>query len=388
MSVDQILSAATALREFSVEEVAAFCDETPASVALALEEAGSRFVRAAATREPGERWRVVTPAPAHPEPVVPRAVPSRPRRSVSVHTRLLLAEDTLLECVIEDTPDERRLLARTAANHLRQALADLLDEAPPWWALDVSSSAVAGGLPELANPLDAALLRLALALARLSEREAGGLPTTAQDLRLALLSSDDFRLPDTPDLKRVVDRLWDLAEAVLRADELDSTNAVSRFKATLAKRRTRARAGDSAGSALRSLMTLLEGLSSSRHVEHPCALYQLLDRLPDGRDRVVVYCDLLSILPSRFSWQEADELLPGTMVEAVVERAASTHLDRSANALERHLYHSPFRSEAALLGQTAHVLGELAWADPFLDSRARARVDETCTDILHLAMTA
>jgi hypothetical protein len=301
---------------------------------------------------------------------------------------VLLAEDTLLECVVEDSSDERRLLGRTAANHLRQAVADILGDELPWWALDVSSSAVGQALRQPASSVDAALLRVAVALARLSEREASGHPTTAGDLRLTLHSCNDVGLPDTTDLKRVVDRLWDLSEAVLGADQLDSTNAVSRLKSTLAKRRTRARAGDSAGSAMRSLVALLEGLLSPLHVGQPCALYQLLDRLPDGRDRVVVYCDLLSILPSRFSWQEADELLPGTMVEAVVERAASTHLDRSANALERHLYNSPFRSEAALLGQTAHVLGELAWADPFLDSSARARVDETRTDILQLAMTA
>ena len=86
--------------------------------------------------------------------------------------------------------------------------------------------------------------------------------------------------------------------------------------------------------------------------------------LPDGRDHAVVYADLLHVVPAQLHWLSAGELLPGALVEVVAEPAVSVHLRRCARTLEADLVHSPFGSDAALIGQVAHVFQELARRTP------------------------
>jgi hypothetical protein len=93
----------------------------------------------------------------------------------------------------------------------------------------------------------------------------------------------------------------------------------------------------------------------------------VLDRLGHGRRRVVVYQDLLDLLPARLECEPEAEPLPGALVEAVTDERA---------ARERDLVNSPFLSGSALAGQVAYRFDEFRVApetdtDRTIESRRR-----------------
>ncbi|MGH3991425.1 MAG: hypothetical protein ACRDSN_03065, partial [Pseudonocardiaceae bacterium] len=139
------------------------------------------------------------------------------------------------------------------------------------------------------------------------------------------------------------------------------------------------------GTAMHSLVPLLECFSEQGGQAREQGLYQWLGHLPDGRDRVVVYADLLAILPRQCRWMAAAELLPGALVEAVTEPAATFRLGRCAAVLEHDLAHSPFGSDAALIGQAAHVFQDLADQAASIDGTVLDRSDRTRSELLTLA---
>ena len=135
-------------------------------------------------------------------------------------------------------------------------------------------------------------------------------------------------------------------------------------------------------------MDLLKGIGRSRiraESAHPVSLYQVLGNLPRGRQRVVVYTDLLNLLPRQFELALADQVLPGALVEAVAGPAASDHLREYATVIETDLVRSPFHSESALIGQVTHVLQDLAARESRSDGSVVERTDRTCVELLSLA---
>ena len=136
------------------------------------------------------------------------------------------------------------------------------------------------------------------------------------------------------------------------------------------------------------LVDLLKGIARSRLgavPRYPVPLYEVLGRLPRGQQRVAVYTDLLDLLPRHFEIALADHIVPGALVEAVADAAASDHLRAYAAVIETDLVRSPFRSDAALIGQVAHVLQNLAVQGAGSDGGVVERTDRTRVELLSLA---
>ncbi|MFN2494640.1 MAG: hypothetical protein ABR608_01855 [Pseudonocardiaceae bacterium] len=395
MSVERVLAAAAALRDFTVDELAAFCDEQPPAIVAILDGARDRVERTGGDADPSvARWRVVDLDGLRRDLAV-RAeksrrgqAPAAPRRFVgaSSATRLLLAEQTLSECAAAESAAERRILVATAKNHLRQVVAGTLPGRRPWWSVELSLQQVSEAIERHPDQLACTRLRLNVALAVLAECDAAGHRVPARDLMDTVLRFQGLTaVLEDPQLHGLVGRFFDLVMAQLVPRDRSSVPAPDRLIAAVARRRVRAQVEHGVGAAMHSLVPLLENLGEQPGLAPEQGLYQVLGRLPDGRDRVVVYTDLLQILPRQCAWQAAAELLPGALVEAVTEPAASTRLARCAEALEHDLAHSPFGSDAALIGQAAHVFQDLADQAASLDGTVLVRSDRTRSELLTLA---
>lgn len=395
MSIERVLAAAAALRSFTVNELAAFCDEQPPAIVAILEAANNRVERADDDTDPSvARWRVIDldglrgDLAARTGQSSPSRAPAEPHRpaSASFATRLLLAEQTLSDCAATESLAERRILLATAKNHLRQVIASTLPGKRPWWSVEFSLQRLGESIDGHPGSAASARLRLNVALACLAERDTAGHPVPARDLVDTVLWFQPLATAlDDPQLRGLVGRFFDLVMAQLVPRDLSSVPASDRLIAAVARRRVRAQVERGVSAAMHSLVPLLENLSKRSELAYELGLYQVLGHLPDGRDRVVVYTDLLQILPRQCVWQTEVELVPGALVEAVTEPTATTCLARCAKALERDLARSPFGSEAALIGQAAHVFQDLAEQVASLDSSVRSRSDRTRSELLTLA---
>lgn len=395
MSVERVLAAAAALRSFTVNELAAFCDEQPPAIVPILDAAKERVERTDNEADPSvARWRVVDldglrgDLAARAGQSWPRGVPAEAYRFVSAPpaTRVLLAEQTLSKCAATESLIERRILVATAKNHLRQVVASTLPGKDPWWSVELSLEWLGDTIEGHPDSLASTRLRLNVALACLAEYDTAGHPVPARDLvdtvmrfqRLATALED-------PQLRGLVGRFFDLVMAQLVPRDRSSVPAPDRLIAAVACRRVRALVERGVGAAMRSLVPLLENLGGRSNLAHRPGLCHVRGHLPDGRDRVVVYTDLLQILPQQYTWQEGAELLPGALVEAVTEPTTTTRLTSCARALEHDLARSPFGSDAALIGQAAHVFQDLAEQAARLDGSVMSRSDNTRSELLTLA---
>jgi len=395
MSVERVLAAAAALRDFTVDQLAAFCDEQPPAIVAILEGARDRVERTDGDADSSApRWRVVDLdglrrdlAVRAEESGFPRAL-AEPCRWVgaSSSARLLLAEQTLFECAAAESAAERRILVATAKNHLRQVVAGVLTERRPWWSVELSLQRLGEGIEWYPDRQGYTRLRLNVALACLAECDAAGHPVPARDLVDTVLRFQQLTaVLEDPQLRGLVGRFFDLVIAQLAPRDRSSVPAPDRLIAAVARRRVRAEVEHGVGAAMQSLVPLLKSLGEQPGPAREQGLYQVLAHLPDGRDRVVVYTDLLQLLPRQHTWQAATELLPGALVVAVTEPEATTHLARWAEALEHDLARSPFGSDAALIGQAVHVFQDLADQAASLDGTVRARSDRTRSELLTLA---
>ena len=402
MSAERVLAAAAALREFTVDELAVFCDEQPPAIVAILDGARGRIERTGGeVTPPALRWRVVDldglrrdlavrvgksrssqrPTESGREPTEPR-----PMVGASSTTRLLLAEQTLCECATAESAAERRILVATAQNHLRQIIASALPGKRPWWSVELSLQRLGEVIDRDPDQRGDTRLRLNVALACLAERDATGHPVPVRDLLSIVKRFEHLAtVLDDPQLHDLVGRLLDLVMAQLVPRDRGSVPAADRLIAAVARRRVRAQVEHGVGAAMHSLVPLLTRLDEQAAWPRKQGLYQVLGHLPDGRDRVVVYTDLLQILPRQYTWQAAAELMPGALVEAVTEPAATSRLARCAKALEHDLARSPFSSDAALIGQVAHVFQDLADQAAWLDGTVQARSDRTRSELLTLA---
>lgn len=139
----------------------------------------------------------------------------------------------------------------------------------------------------------------------------------------------------------------------------------------------------------RELVDLLQGiargpLAAADYRRIP--LYQVLDDdLPHGLRRIAVYSDLLHLLPRSHHIEPDKQILPGALVEAVADDAASRDLHRFAATIQRDLVRSPFRSDSALIGQVVHVFEDLAATEATLDDSVVERGERTRVELLKLA---
>jgi hypothetical protein len=418
MSAQRVLAAAAALREFTAEQVAACCDEPPPVVLDVLAQAG-RVLERVPERVPGlpggkaaaegvnaerRRWRVADPGELRrligaqsdsSGPDAPDAAAGAgpagsavPALRASTAARLSVAEETLFDCAAEQSADERRILLNTAMNHLRQVAANSLPHRPSWWTVELSPRRLGDELRHHPDVSTSTRLQLDVALACLTECETVGRSLPAADLMdVAVRFRGMTPMLSDPHLNALVSRFFDLVMAQLAPKHTAAGPAPGRLITAVARRRVRATVERSVEAALGALVPLLKTLGEENCCPARQGLYQVLGHLPDGRDRIVVYCDLLQILPRQLKWQAGPELLPGALVEAMAEHDTSTHLRWCATALERDLVHSPFGSDSALIGQTAHVFQELAERGADLDGSVRSRSDRTRSELLTLATT-
>jgi hypothetical protein len=388
-----VLAAAAALEHFTVAEAAAYCEEDTTAVAATL--AGVRGVEPEAGTEAGEvgsrRWRVTDPGALH------RAIaaaggdgPTLRRVRATGSTRLMLAEDTLLDCAHEESAEERRLMAATAANHLRQYVAGLLRSPTPWWDVEVSDADTLGDVHTEAGTVTVSRLHLDFALARLTDSEAVG-GTVALDW-LVGTAVHLTRLAEPVDEDRaraLFHRFTDLAVATITAADLSP--APERLLFALAWRRARALGEHDVRAAAEALVTLLRDVDTeppATHADGGRGLYRVLGELPDGREHVAVYADLLELLPRQYAYDPVELAVPGALVHTVADRDAAAHLQECAATLELDLTRSPFRSDSALIGLTAHVFQDLAFKASLLDDSVRPRSERMRMELLSLADVA
>ena len=406
-----VLAAAAALHEFTLGQVAAYCNGERPEVRDVLDN--SRQFFAPVGGPAGEpRWRVTDPtalrAAIARESTAETPPPRRARDPDALEARLLLAEETLVDCGDEPSPASRRIMATTVTNYLQQVVAARSPDHADWWDLcpDPSldrRSAEPGrsrlpedAFPERDGPVSMIRIRTDLALARMTACEANGetmdvdylLDTAIETKRLFATADVDPRRA-----ARLLDRLWDLSRDLTTPPGHDSaasarTVAPARLLSAVAWRRACVRAEDDGPAIARELVGLLQGLSTGPlpiSDDHRMPLYQVLDDLGQGRRRVAVYSDLLHLLPRHCQVKQMEQILPGALVEAETDAAAASHLSGYASRIERDLVRSPFRSDSALIGQVVHVFQDLAVQEATEDGDVVERGERTRAELLTLA---
>jgi hypothetical protein len=389
-----VLAAAAALGHFTVAEAAAYCDEGADAVTAILTGAhGVEPEPGSQAWEPGNRrWQVTDPAALR-HAIASSGTGRQTRRRVRAvgATRLLLAEELLLDCGTEPSAEARQLMAATAANHLRQYVAGLATPAIAWWEVEMSDvDALVAGIHTEAGTVTAPRLRVDFAIARLVDSEAVGgaieldwlIDTAVQLTRLPASVGEDR-------LRALFHRFTELAVATIAGAE--RSPAPARLLFALAWRRALALGEQDPAAAAESLLRLLRGIE--RHTSMAAAgrapaLYRVLNRLPDGRERVAVYADLLDVLPRQYGFDPVELVVPGAIVHADADPAAAAYLEECAQTLALDLEHSPFRSDSALIGQAAHVFQDLAVKASFLDDSVVPRSERMRTELLSLANVA
>jgi hypothetical protein len=379
MRREVILAAAVALQEFRVHQLAAYCGATPHEVEAAL-----ATVPGLVEPTGPHRWRVVEPGAVR--AAVSRAEPpkslQRTRDPVvdalsraGLTARLVVAEETLIECGTERSPALRQVMAATARNNVLQLLAQLTPEQGPWWGVDEpgsswhtdSFSARIDAAGQTA-PAEIALprLRADFELASITGREAAGETVPADDLvRTAARLRDALKIIVDGRLDQLFQRFIDLTIGLLGPAGLNTPSEAARTRllVALAWRRVRSVAALDVRQASERVLLILQLLQKERHElagRTTIDLYRFIERLPDGWNRLVVYRDLLELLPSQLEYRRQQEPLPGVLVEAVADSRASDHLSRIATRLKDALDRSPFNSESALIGEAAHVFNDVA----------------------------
>ena len=383
-----VLAAAAALREFGLDEIAALCDVPPPGIVKILTTAGDT-VQAVDPADP-QRWRVqdvtalrtlIRARRADNPPTSPSASTADPDlRAV----RLRHAEDLLARCGSESSPARRRSMVIAAVNHLRQVVAGALPGTPPWWTVELTGRRLDDELRRHANGSLGHRLSFDVIVARLAVGNAAGLTVPTPDLidiivsvRRTVASIDDECLP------ALVRGFVELVTAQLTPT---TTPAVDRLVVAVARRRVRASAGADPAAAMGQLEPLVRALGSPPHRPPVQDLHRTVRQLPDGRDVAVVYADLLPLVPQQYRWHRIGEPLPGALVELVAEPSVSEHLSECASVLETDLERSPYGSDRALIGQTAHVFQRLAEQAAGLDGGVIVRGNQARSELLDLAM--
>jgi hypothetical protein len=369
MRTEAILAAAVALQVFRVRQLAAYCGATPAEV-----EAVLAAVPDLVKRTEAHGWCVVDAgavraAISTPEP------PKSPQRTWDLASgalsragrtaRLVVAEETLIECGTESSPELRQVMAATARNNVLQSLAQLTPEQGPWWEEKASWWHTESFRTRIdaaeTTPAEVARLRADLELASITGKEAAGEPVFADDLvRTATRLRDVLKIIEDGRLDQLFQRFIDLTMGLPNPAGLDAPGTPARIRllVALAWRRLRIVAAQDVRQASETVLLILQQLPKER--TELAGLYRFIEQLPDGWKRLVVYRDLLELLPRQLVCHRQRDLLPGVLIEAIADSRASDHLAQIATRLEDDLDRSPFRSESALIGEAAHVFNDVA----------------------------
>jgi hypothetical protein len=386
MSASRVLSAAAALREFDLDQVAAFCDE-PRDVIVAVLSSVSGCLQPVG--DSGDRWRVLDQAELRrrSRALDPGAQPQVVRRTHRSNTdvteiRLDYAAQTLLECDQTRPYEERRLQFVAATNALRQAVAALRSTSRPWWQLDVSPESLDAGTAEV-DAVTLTRLRLTGEVAYLTKQDLIGHPLDTHDLVAAARRLlDRTRGVDLASMYDLVARFVDLV--LLQAAPTPDKAAPGRLLSAVARGRVRARVESSVSSGLNDLVPLLENIGGGG--EPAPRLYQELEDLPAGCKRIVVYTDLLELLPQQFRYRAGGCRLPGALIEAFTDPDTTVQLRTHASWLEQDLVRSPYGSDRALIGSAVHMLQQMTEQDATVDLSLRTRSDALCSELNRLAM--
>lgn len=385
MSASRVLSAAAALREFDLEQVAAFCDEPPEVIAAVLADASS-CVRPVG--EAGDRWRVVDPpllrrlSRALGPSEQPSSSPEHPRPTDEVtQTRLRYAEETLLDWDDQRPYEERRLRLMAATSALRQAAADLSFTPQVWWKLQITPGGLDPHNPDL-DPTTLTRLQVTEAVAYLTGQDLTGSGPDTHDLvastKRLLVHAHDVDLRSMSDL---VNRFVDLVLSLVAPPPTSA--APQRLVATIALRRVREVARRSLVAGLDELIPVVERVRGDG--ERTPGILQELGELPSGRTHVVVYTELLELLPRHFEYQEEGSCLLGTLTEAVTEPDTTHQLRRHAAWLARDLTQLPYGSGNALIGSATNALQQIAEMGAPDDSSLMTRFNARHEELMQLA---
>jgi hypothetical protein len=114
-------------------------------------------------------------------------------------------------------------------------------------------------------------------------------------------------------------------------------------------------------------------------------LCTLVGYMPDGRERLLVYSDLLTVLPTGYLYNPGRTIWPDVVTEVIADTNTSNQLEKMATILENNLEKSPYWSDSALIGQTAHIIYQMALDQRDRDETVLARSDEVRRDLLSLA---
>jgi len=379
MRREAILAAAVALQEFRLHQLAAYCGATPEEVEAAL-----ATVRDLIEPTGPDRWRVAEPGAVR--AALRGAEPPKSRRRTHdpaidpvsrarLTARLVLAEETLIECGTERSPALRQVMAATARNNVLQLLAQLTPELGPWWCAEKSGSSwqtesfrarIHAAGETAAADIALPRLRADFELASITGREAAGEPVGADDLvRTAARLRDVLNIIVDGRLDQLFQRFIELTMGLAGPVWMDAPSkpARTRLLVALAWRRLRIVAAHDVRQASETVLLILQQLQKERNElggRTTIDLYHFIEHLPDGWNRLVVYRDLLELLPRQLVCHRQKELLPGVLVEAIADSRASDHLARIATRLEDDLDRSPFKSESALIGEAAHVFNDVA----------------------------
>ena len=408
MSRRSVIAAIAALREFTLDQIVAYSGEDRSAVRQEVARLRPAVLPVAGDDEAAaghphhdartDRWRVMDPNTVR---VRLREMSSDAALDVDPLdcwcdsdpvSDLLLAEELIVESSEETEPRSRALLAATAGNHLKQFLARVLEDDRPWWcvALESFDGEMADRLTLEDPGINAARLRTDSALVRLTQEEATGGVSSLELLFSAV--HEVCRLPDGMDgdvQRGLFHRLVDLATTALSPTGWHGSReaAPDRLLRAVGSLRAKARAVDSVHLAARAFSGLVDGLQvRAVTVDRPGLhrLYTLLGNLPDGRDRLLVYTDLLPLIPQQYRWQAEPSPIPDVLVQAVADHETSHHLQQCATVLESELKRSPYQSPAALVGQVAHVLPDLAARGGPLDATVYPRSELTRRELLGL----
>ncbi|MHA6628074.1 hypothetical protein ACU61A_21760 [Pseudonocardia sichuanensis] len=381
-----MLAAAAVLRRFSLPEITAYCDEPPDAIEDILAKAAPAVERIEGAPEPPGvvRWQVVDRVGLRRRMSRPSAAPAVPPPYRVSEDRLRYVEETFAQCGAEPSAHQRSVLVTTAVNHLRQVLAHDLPGSPAWWAVRLTDR-IETELGAHPDRFTAIRLQLDVAVARLALGNVAGESIPVHDLLDAVVrfQSGAAKLEDHDGiLSTLVGGFVDLVTAQLASSP---RTVVDQLVVALARRRVRARVRSDAEGAMRALEPLVRGLAVGPDpTVH--GLHRDLGHTPDGRDRAVVYSDLLTLLPAQFHCQRRADPLPGVLAEVVGEPVVINHLASCARTLEADLLRSPVRSDRGLIGQTVHIFQALAEQGEGLDSDVRARGDRARSELLSLAM--
>jgi hypothetical protein len=380
MKSEVILAAAVALQEFRVQQLAAYCGATSDEVETALatvpglvEPTGPHswhVVEASAVRA------AISSAEPLPSPHRTQGPAADALSQAGLTARLVVAEETLIECGTESSPGLRQVMAATARNNVLQLLAQLTPGPGGWWDdVEPGSSLQAGSFQArieaagqtVTGEIPLPRLRADFELACITGREAAGEPVPADDLMRTATRLRDVLLMIREDgrLAQLFQRFIDLTIGLAGPAGLDtpSETARTRLLVALAWRRVRIVATHDVRQASERVLAILQLLQQERDElagRTTIDLFRFVEHLPDGWNRLVVYRDLLELLPRQLEYRRQREPLPGVLVEAVADSRASDHLSRIAARLKDALDRSPFKSESALIGQAAHVFNDVA----------------------------